>query len=123
VEDTANKMHVSLRQINDGISLDIKGEINKSAEETLLNIIDWSNTKPSFLIFNFKDTSYINSAGISIIIRLIRSSMEYDTIIFGHGINTLQEKLFKAVGITEYIIFYPDEYSILQRIKNIDFME
>src|SRR5690606_4340488 len=112
---------VSIRQIRSGISIDIQGEVTKYSEDTLLHAVDWSETSPDFIIFNFKDVAYINSAGISIIIRMIRSCIDNEILIFGHGISTLQEKLFKAVGITEYILFYPDEYSIMQRIESVNF--
>lgn len=112
---------ISIRQILNGISIDIQGEVTKNSEDTMFHAVNWSEKVPDFIIFNFKEVSYINSAGISIIIRMIRTCIDHEVLIFGHGISTLREKLFKAVGITEYILFYPDEYSILQRIEGVNF--
>ncbi|WP_166238538.1 STAS domain-containing protein [Paenibacillus turpanensis] len=101
--------------------IELVGELNKLAEETLLGVTDWKavSNEVKSIVFDFTRVEYINSAGISIVIRLIRSANDEGLLLFGFGINNLQEKLFRAVGISEYIMFYPDEFSIAERLKTV----
>lgn len=118
MREDISPFQVKVRYIERGVVLDLSGIVNKSAQEPLLTLFEERRCDPEFVVFNFTGVTYINSQGISILIRIIKALLEPQSILLGYGVNSLQEKLFKAVGITRYISLYPDEYSILQRIGN-----
>lgn len=69
------------------------------------------------MVLNFTGVPYINSLGIALLIRLVRTTAKAGNQTFAYGITPHYQKLFLMVGLTEYMMVYPDEYSILQRIE------
>jgi anti-anti-sigma factor len=115
------RFRVETKLFAQGKIITMYGELTKQAEELMLNY-PWDlelQNDHSNLVFDFTYVTYINSAGISILIRIVKPAIKSEYQLFAYGINSLQQKLFRAVGLTDYLMIYPDEYSILQRIENI----
>ncbi|CAM4164245.1 STAS domain-containing protein [Paenibacillus alkaliterrae] len=99
---------------------DLKGYLSNSAEDSLLGIWDWEqglDQGSRFLIFNFTQVTYINSIGIAVLIRIVRALLKQGCRTFAYGITPHYQKLFRMVGLTEHMMIYPNELSILQRIE------
>ncbi|MED4600131.1 STAS domain-containing protein [Paenibacillus validus] len=104
------------------VIIDLYGDLSNQSEEGLLGLREWElglGQNKRFLILNFTQVPYINSMGIAVLIRIVRSLMKTGCQTFAYGVTPHYQKLFRMVGLTEYIMIYPDEYSILQRIETI----
>lgn len=107
------------RLIPGGIAWDLKGDLTKPSESMLLTDYPWSHPQHElkFFVLNFSEVQYINSSGIALLIRLLRSAMNDGGLeTFAYGLAAHYQKLFRMVGLTEYMSIYPDEYSIHQHI-------
>jgi anti-anti-sigma factor len=109
---------VNERYINNGIIWDIKGDLtNKSPLLQKWQMVQPRHDNPSFLIINFSEIVYINSSGIALLIRVVRTAAKEGYRTFAYGISAHYQKLFKMVGLLEYMTIYPDEYAIMERIE------
>lgn len=118
-----NPFHMRVRPVPGGLVLDLSGDITKHAEEPLLQSRDWSQglgEGRTYLIVNFTDVPAINSTGISLLIRLTRTGLKAGYKTFAYGLSTYYHKLFRMVGITEYMMVYPDEQTVLRRIEELE---
>ncbi|GAB6173132.1 STAS domain-containing protein [Paradesulfitobacterium aromaticivorans] len=61
------------------------------------------------VVFNFTKVDYINSAGIALLIRLVRQAREKQTAVLAFGVSNHYQKIFTMVGLTNYLYLYPDE--------------
>lgn len=119
--DTPFRMNI--RHFGSGIVLDLNGDLTKTAEEEMLHSRSWDQEmgpEGKYLILNFTGMPYINSAGIAILIRLSRTGRKAGYKTFAFGLNAHYQKLFRVVGLTEYKMIYPDEYSVMQRIEALE---
>ena len=102
--------------------LDLSGDITKSTEQVILGCRDWEqglDDGRKHLILNFVDVPYINSAGIALLIRLTRAGIRAGFTTFAYGLSPHYQKMFRMVGLTEYMMIYPDEYTALRRIEEL----
>lgn len=105
------------------MALDMQGDLTKQAEDAVLRLRQWNeglDEKRKYLILNLTQVHYINSAGIAVLIRLARSGTPGGFQTFAYGATAHYEKLFRMVGLTEYMMIYPDEYAILERISALE---
>lgn len=54
-------------------------------------------------ILDFSEVEYINSPGIAILIQVVSAMQEKDGRISAFGLNDHYRKIFRMVGLTEYI--------------------
>lgn len=114
-----NHFQVRMRVFEYGTILDMNGDMTKQAEEAMLGQQQWGSSGP-YLVLNFTNVPYINSAGIAVLIRIVRTGMKGSFRTFAYGIAPHFQKLFRMVGLTEYLMIYPDEYTVLQRIESLE---
>lgn len=114
-----NEFSMAIREVGEGMFLDLKGDLTKQAEEMLLQFRDWTEgLEPGkrYLILNFTNVAYINSYGIAILIRLVRIGAKEGFQTMAYGLNSHYKKLLRMVGLTEYMSIHNDETEILQQI-------
>lgn len=115
-------LQMTTRMTDDALILDLCGDVTKRAEQTILGYRDWEqgiDGGRSYLLINFSAVPYINSAGIAVFIRLTRAGLKAGYTTFAYGLNLHFQKLFRMVGLTEYMMIYPDEHAVMQRIKEL----
>ncbi|HZG88356.1 STAS domain-containing protein [Paenibacillus sp.] len=98
----------------------LRGDVTKQAEDALLGARPWQDGLEGGkrrLVIDFTEVPYVNSAGIAVLIRLVRLGLKSGFRTFAYGVNAHYQKLFRMVGLTEYMAIYPDEYAVLQRIE------
>jgi stage II sporulation protein AA (anti-sigma F factor antagonist) len=104
------------------VMYDLYGDLSREAEETLLALRDWE-VEPAAgeicRVFNFTHVPYINSIGIAVLIRIVRSVAKAGGQTFAFGVTAHYQKLFRMVGLTEYLMIYPNEYAVVQRIGHL----
>jgi anti-anti-sigma factor len=118
-----NLLRIGIRNTEEAVILDIEGDLSKQSEEELLGLIPWNEGLPGgrkYLIVNFTGIPYINSLGIAVLIRIVRAGAKGGYQTFAYGVNAHYQKLFRMVGLTEYMMIYPDEYAIEQRIEGLN---
>lgn len=114
---------IGVRTLLHSMILDMQGDLMKQAEDVVLQQRQWDHGLEGgqkYLILNLSKVPYINSAGIAILIRLVRSGLKGNFSTFAYGVTPHYEKLFRMVGLTEYMMIYPDEYAILERIAVLE---
>ncbi len=114
------KFRVEGKAITQGLALTLSGDLTKQAEEALLHYKPWEQGMGSpkgFLVMDFTQVPYINSAGIAILIRIVRAGVKGNYQTFAYGLTGHYQKLFRMVGLTEYMMIYPDEYAVMQRLE------
>jgi len=108
----------ALRETETYTALTLRGDLTKQAEETLFGLRSWQDGLEggkTFLVIDFTDVPYINSAGIALLIRLVRLGLKAGYRTFAFGVNGHYQKLFRMVGLTEYMAIYPNEQAIAER--------
>jgi len=113
---------VTTRQQGKAWIIDLEGDITKTAETELLTLQTWDQGLPnncSSLVLNFTAVTYINSLGIAVLIRIVRALYKAGCHSFAFGINQHYKKLFRMVGLTDYMTIYENEYSIIERIEGL----
>lgn len=118
-----NRFEVRERPFEHGLILELSGDMTRLSEESLLRLNVWEGAESwsgRYLVLNFTQVPYMNSAGIALLIRLVRTGMKQGCQTFGFGLTPHFQKLFRMVGLTEYMLLYPDEYSVCQRIDDLE---
>jgi stage II sporulation protein AA (anti-sigma F factor antagonist) len=112
-------LRIEERAFAEGVILDFTGDITKQAEDTILQWRDWGRGLDgrANLLLNFSGVSYINSAGIAALIRLVDAGLKAGFDTYAFGLTSHYQKLFRVVGLTEFLMIYPDEYSLMKRFE------
>jgi len=92
--------------------IELSGEITKS-DEVLPEEILSQDSGIRALVFDFTGVNYINSAGISLLIRLVRMVREKSVAVLAYGLSDHYQKIFKMVGLSNYLYLYPNESAAL----------
>jgi anti-anti-sigma factor len=69
------------------------------------------------LALDFSRCEYINSAGIAVIIGLVTEARRQDRRVLAFGLSAHYQKIFRMVGLAEYVEMCATEEEALQRIK------
>ncbi len=94
--------------------IDISGEVTSFSEKVLAEAYeDLSSKEHTRIALNFEQVSYINSAGMAIIIGILTKSRERKQTLSGWGLTDHFKKIFDMVGISKYMQHYDDEASAL----------
>ena len=98
----------------------IKGELTGDHEERIIKEFDNFDKKlQKNVIIDLTHVSYMNSAGIAIIIQIIKKLRRYESHLNIVGLNKYFLKLFNTLGITDYIQFYKNmKHALGNDIKN-----
>ena len=116
-------LELSVVPFETGLSITLKGDLDQQAETKIRSVLNWEDGLGDgrrYLIFNLHEVNYINSAGMALLIRIARSGRKNHYHTFICGASAHYQKLFRMVGLTEYVMLYPDDYAALQRIEALE---
>ncbi|MBB3114211.1 stage II sporulation protein AA (anti-sigma F factor antagonist) [Paenibacillus phyllosphaerae] len=108
---------IDKREFPGGYVVQLKGELTRASEQDLLGRFTVENEQIRFLALDLTEVAYINSGGMAVLIRLARTAKKSGTHTFVWGITAHYEKLFRMVGLTEWVMLYPNEFAVMQRIE------
>ncbi|WP_328804024.1 STAS domain-containing protein [Paenibacillus glycinis] len=111
------------RKFPGGMVLELSGDLTKSAEAKLIAGLEQEaelGRGIRFLALDLTKVDYINSGGMAVLIRLARMSGKVGAHTFSWGVTSHYEKLFRMVGLTEYLMIYPNEFAVMQRIEALN---
>ncbi|MFQ5708286.1 MAG: STAS domain-containing protein [bacterium] len=106
---------VETRVVNDVGILDIQGEVTSFSEKLLLEAYErFTQEGITKIGLNFEQVSYINSAGMAIIIGILTKSRKKGQVLRSWGLTEHFKKIFDMVGITKYMDHFDEEAEALK---------
>lgn len=105
-----DELRVNVRN-RDGIAIiDLEGDVTTFAEEAITNAykqVTESGAKQ--IVLNFRQSDYINSAGIAILIGIVTEVNRNGQKLCISGLSPHFQKIFRMVGLGQYADICQDE--------------
>lgn len=96
------------------VILDLRGEINASAEESLnAAYAEAEAARPEAILLNFNDVDYINSTGIALIVSLLARARKQHIPLRACGLSDHYQEIFTITRLADFMGLYGDEASAL----------
>ncbi|HEX9922396.1 MAG TPA: STAS domain-containing protein [Anaerolineae bacterium] len=94
--------------------IDLAGEINAAAEQTLQTVYAAAESQnPGAILLNFSAVDYINSTGIALIVRLLAQARKSQRRLLAYGLNDHYREIFRITSLVDFISIFPDEATAL----------
>ena len=110
---------VSVRKAGDSATiLDIRGEVNASAEDALMDALMDAYTQASTggcraIILNFSNLEYMNSSGIGLLVTLLIRANRQGQSLFAFGLSEHYKHIFELTRLDEAIRIFETEAEAL----------
>ncbi|MDH5720010.1 MAG: STAS domain-containing protein [Spirochaetia bacterium] len=102
-----SEVEIHIHEKTDRAVIEIHGELNEKFEEKIITSFDnFSQKQKQNCILDLSKIEYINSAGFSIIIQLIKKNLVQQRKIKIAGLDKYFQNILASLGIAEYIQFY-----------------
>jgi anti-sigma B factor antagonist len=113
-----SKLITGVRTLPGGIGiLDIHGELNGFAEETLMAAYAQANAaRTRAILLNFEGLEYMNSSGIGLLVTLLIRAQRQKTRLLAFGLTDHYQQIFELTRLNEAIGIFADESSALAAI-------
>ncbi|MGH2542002.1 MAG: STAS domain-containing protein [Ardenticatenaceae bacterium] len=100
---------------NDGVALiDLRGEINGFADDTLsAAYTEAEQGDPPVIVLNFRDVDYINSTGIALIVGLLAKARQAHRRLLVYGLSPHYQEIFTITRLSDFMSIFPDEASAM----------
>ncbi len=111
---TASPLETQVREVNGMAIIDLRGEINAGAEETLnraYTLAAGQNARS--VLLNFAAVDYINSTGIALIVGLLAQARKSGRRLLTSGLSEHYVEIFKITRLADFMSIYPDEATAL----------
>jgi len=96
------------------VVLDLHGEINAFAEESLnAAYAEAESELPELILLNFSDVDYINSTGIALIVGLLARARKNHRRMVACGLSAHYVEIFNITRLVDYMNVFPDENAAL----------
>ncbi len=111
---SAHVLETNVRHEPGTAIIDLKGEINASAEHVLNEAYaEAMSMRPSTILLNFKEVDYINSTGIALIVSLMAQARKSDFLLQASGLKEKYQEMFQITRLSDFMTMFPDENSAL----------
>lgn len=115
----ARQLEARVRQQPSAAIIDLHGEINAFAEETLnAAYADAERINPEVILLNFSDVEYINSTGIALIVGLLARARAARRRLLACGLSDHYVEIFNITRLADFMSVYPTEQSALEGTGN-----
>jgi anti-sigma B factor antagonist len=113
-----NQFEAEVRGRDGIVVIDLHGEINGNADETLSHAYAQAlGQQPSNILLNFADVDYINSTGIALIVGLLAQARKSGRRLMTSGLSPHYVEIFKITRLADFMNIYADEASALADVK------
>jgi anti-sigma B factor antagonist len=113
-------LEAKVRHLQDYSIIDLKGDINSFAVETLNNAFsEASGQSTRAVLLNFSEVEYINSTGIALIVGLMSKARQNNQRLVTYGLSDHYVSIFNITRLSDYIGLYPDEASALDGVRQV----
>lgn len=97
---------------NDGVSIiDLRGDIDRDADEALSAAYVSSEATPGAVLLNFADVSYISSSGIALIVGVLAQAREANRTVRACGLTEHYREIFEITRLADFVEIFDDEAS------------
>lgn len=106
---------MNVRKANPTASvIDIQGEINAFAENTLMEAYNQASANGvKNIILNFQGLDYMNSSGIGLLVTLLIRANRQKQRLSAYGLTEHYAQIFELTRLNEAIGIYPNESAAL----------
>lgn len=112
------QVQVNLRQQGSLPILEFVGEMTTIAEDSIqaayrqINLGGYNQ-----IALDFAKCGYINSAGIATLIGMVTQARRAGHQLFAYGLTPHHQKIFRMVGLADYMLICDSEADVLARLK------
>ncbi len=111
---TTQRFDVRVRHLPRVAILDLRGEIDASAEQGLTMGYDEAEAaQPDVILLNFGEVGYINSTGIALIVSLLARARAAQRHMFACGLSDHYVEIFTITRLADFMRIFPDEAGAL----------
>ena len=112
-------INIQDRKAGDNVHiLDIQGEINAYAEETLMDVYSQaSSNNARHIVLNFSDLEYMNSSGIGLLVTLLIRVQRQKQRLLAYGLTDHYRQIFSLTRLDEAIVIYDNEAEALASLN------
>lgn len=116
-----NGFKVTSKHINDVAILYPQGYLNNVAGEDLVKECN-ACLKNSIrkVVLNFRETDFINSIGISMLLSIIEKLKEAGGTLCFTDMGKAYSETFEMLGLTKFILVFPDENTAVKYLSDGD---
>jgi anti-anti-sigma factor len=113
-----DELKVSTRR-HDGVAIiDLEGDVTTFAEEKINNAYQQvSGEGAKQILLNFRQSDYINSAGIAILIGIVTEVNRRGQRLAVSGLSQHFQKIFRMVGLAQYAEIYQTDDEALEAMS------
>jgi anti-anti-sigma factor len=116
-----DELTVSTRDREGVAIIDLVGDVTTFAEEKINSAYrEVTNKGARFVLLNFRQNDYINSAGIAILIGIVTEVNRNSQKLAVSGLSQHFQKIFRMVGLAQYAEIYQDEDEALAGFKRLN---
>jgi len=110
---------MSVRKANQNSSvIDIQGEINAFAENTLMDAYTQASSAGARnIILNFNGLEYMNSSGIGLLVTLLIRAKRQNQRLLAFGLTEHYQQIFELTRLNEAIVIYATEAAALAAVS------
>jgi anti-sigma B factor antagonist len=113
-------LDAQVRHLQDYSIVDLKGDINSFAMETLNDAFaEASGESTRAVLLNFSEVEYINSTGIALIVGLMSKARQNNQRLVTFGLSDHYVSIFNITRLSDYISLFPDEASALDGVRQV----
>lgn len=114
-----DELTVSTRQTETIGIIDLIGDVTTFAEEKINSAYqEVTSGGAQYVLLNFRQNDYINSAGIAILIGIVTEVNRNNQKLAFSGLSAHFQKIFRMVGLAQYADIYQDEAEAMEAIRN-----
>jgi anti-anti-sigma factor len=114
-----DELTVSIRQREGVAIIDLMGDVTTFAEEKINNAYREVTTQGTrYVLLNFRQNDYINSAGIAILIGIVTEVNRNSQKLAFSGLSQHFQKIFRMVGLAQYADICQTEDEAIGNLKN-----
>lgn len=114
----ANPCTTGLRQVDDAVIMDLGGEIDAFADETLdCAYAEAAALHPRRLLLNFIQVDYINSTGIALIVAMLAQARRDQIRLLACCLTDHYQEMFRITRLSDFIDVFDDEESALRSVS------
>jgi anti-anti-sigma factor len=115
-----DELTVSTRDREGVAIIDLVGDVTTFAEEKINSAYrEVTNKGARFVLLNFRQNDYINSAGIAILIGIVTEVNRNSQKLAVSGLSQHFQKIFRMVGLAQYAEIYQNEDDALVGFKRL----
>src|SRR5712692_6345216 len=111
---TARNLEAHVRHQSRVAIIDLSGEINSFAEDTLnAAYTQAEGQEAEVILLNFSDVDYINSTGIALIVGLLARARKSHRRLLAYGLSDHYVEIFRITRLVDFMSIFQDEASAL----------